>query len=283
MKKILSFLIVILYSPLLFSQNAAYIFGTVTDSVDNKPLANCSVFINGSSKGTMTDSKGGFILKDISPGKYELVISYVGYVTNVVSFEMKAIPIEIIARMALSPKEMTAVTIEPQIKDGWSQWGKLFIENFIGTNENAKYCSIKNEDAIHFWYSKKKRVLTVRADGPLQIENEALGYIIHYKLEDFTYDFSLRMVVYLGYPFFEEMQTDKKNVIKQWNLNRNRAYKESLLHFLRALYADRFTSEGYSLAMRQKFLNYERQRVNNNGKSTHLHALERLTTLLATA
>jgi hypothetical protein len=49
--------------------------GVVRDSIGNKPLAGVSVFLNSTSKGTVTHADGSFLLKGFPKGKYELVVS----------------------------------------------------------------------------------------------------------------------------------------------------------------------------------------------------------------
>src|ERR1700755_124336 len=56
--------------------------GTVTDSATRQPLAGVSVFLNSTSIGTTTQADGTFVLK-IPLGKYQLVISAIGYETRI--------------------------------------------------------------------------------------------------------------------------------------------------------------------------------------------------------
>ncbi len=86
----------------------------------------------------------------------------------------------------MKPKmeELQTVVVEPYEKDGWETWGKFFIENFIGTSQNARSCTIKNYKTLRFRHSKKRNQLTVTADDPLIIENKALGYSIQYQWKD---------------------------------------------------------------------------------------------------
>ena len=60
----------------IFAQTGANILsGTVTDPAGGKLLTGVSVFLNNTSRGTATDAAGSFILKDIPPGKYQLLFS----------------------------------------------------------------------------------------------------------------------------------------------------------------------------------------------------------------
>lgn len=57
------------------------ISGYVTD-VTGEPLIGASVYLQKAKKGTLTDAKGYFTIKDIAPDTYNLVASYVGYISQ---------------------------------------------------------------------------------------------------------------------------------------------------------------------------------------------------------
>src|SRR3978361_572001 len=57
------------------------ITGKVISQADTKPMANCSVFLSNATIGDKTADNGTFILKNVKPGKYDLVVSTVGYDT----------------------------------------------------------------------------------------------------------------------------------------------------------------------------------------------------------
>jgi len=64
----------------LFAQTGT-ISGIVTDSLTGNGLPGVNILIQGTSRGTATDLNGFFVLK-VSPGVYNLVISYIGYETK---------------------------------------------------------------------------------------------------------------------------------------------------------------------------------------------------------
>jgi len=64
----------------LFAQTGT-ISGIVTDSLTGNGLPGANILIQGTSRGTATDLNGFFVLK-VSPGVYNLVISYIGYETK---------------------------------------------------------------------------------------------------------------------------------------------------------------------------------------------------------
>src|SRR6185312_10010828 len=149
--------------------------GTVVDSAGGTPLAGVSVFLNNTSRGTATGAKGDFRL-DIPRGTYQLVFSAIGYTTRVIDVNGAHLPPPL--HLLLRPKatELAAVTVEPYDKHGWAKWGKYFLDNFIGTTDNAADCKLKNHDVLRFYYSRRSNRLSVTAIEPLQIDNNALGY-----------------------------------------------------------------------------------------------------------
>ena len=74
-------LLIILISILpivAFSQNGI-IKGKVTDEVTGESLVGANVLIQGTYTGTITNFDGEFELKDVAPGSYNIVVSYISY------------------------------------------------------------------------------------------------------------------------------------------------------------------------------------------------------------
>jgi len=249
MKKLISSLAAVILSVTAFSQSTYYISGKVIDAVTKIPLQAASVFAQTTTQGAATDAEGNFKLGLLNGG-YDLVITYTGYQT-----ETKRITTadagnkNIIIELKQKEKAMEDVVVKStgEVKDGWDKYGDFFIENFIGKTENSKSCTIKNRDAVHFYFSKKRNRLKVLATEPLEIINEALGYTIKYTVDSFTYEYNTQVNLYTGYPLFEEMQsldTAKQNL---WTANRLKAYKGSVLHFMRSLYNKQLKEEGFEI------------------------------------
>jgi len=60
----------------------ASIRGYVRDAATGETLLQANVVINGTTRGTATNNAGYYILRDLSPGTYTIVVSYVGYQTR---------------------------------------------------------------------------------------------------------------------------------------------------------------------------------------------------------
>ena len=77
--KISTYLIIFLVSiSAKYGQNST-IQGIVSDSLNGNVLIGANVFIVGTSQGAATDDEGAFIIKNITPGKYNIKVSYIGY------------------------------------------------------------------------------------------------------------------------------------------------------------------------------------------------------------
>src|SRR5690606_19390011 len=87
---------------------------------------------------------------------------------------------------------------------------KVFKDTFIGTSENAKDCKLINPEVLQLDYDAENRILKVKADEFIVVENKALGYRIKYLLKYYEKDEENNVVVFYGYPYFEEMEENVK-------------------------------------------------------------------------
>lgn len=220
------------------------IHGRVTAADGGKPLAGVSVFISNTSRGTVTDEKGLFVLDNVPEGRYVLVISSVGYQTDLETIDSRypRPGFDVILRTKVA--ELGEVTVRAFDKDGYKRWGELFRENFIGTSDFARDSKILNPEVIKIHFAPKSRVLTAYSDGPIMVENLALGYEVQVTLDDFRYVLATGETRFAFFPLFHEM-TGSPSKMARWARNRSRAYYGSALHFFRALYQDRVREEGF--------------------------------------
>lgn len=248
-----------------FSQKT--IKGRVVDDKTKAPIAGSSVFISNTSRGTVSDKDGHFELNDVPTGKYDLVISSIGYETNVFSFSTDELPLQLRIELQVRVRELDNVTVEPSIEEGWDKWGKSFTDNFIGRIPNATKCKIKNYKAIRFRYYRKSNRLIAYSDEPLILENKALGYKITYQLEDFEINFKENTSLFAGYPLFEEMDDTPKSKIVR---NRDEAYYGSMSQFMRCVYNNNLIQNGFEVRRMFRRPNLEKQRVKTVYRPTHI-------------
>ena len=245
--KSLFFLVFNLSMYPLFAQTDFFVAnGKVVDASSKQVLSGASVFCQNTTLGTLTNAEGIFSLK-LPKGGYDLVISYTGYETQNVhinSSNATGLPVELKA----ADKTLSEVVISgsTEVADGLARYGKFFTENFIGTTLNADLCTIKNPEALQFFYSKKRNRLKVKAKEDLVIVNNALGYTIKYQLDSFSHDYGTDVSTYSGYPFFQEMDGTAEQR-QLWKNARQTAYNGSRLHFMRSWYDSTLEEEGFSL------------------------------------
>lgn len=88
MLKIYTFLLFILSASAVLAQNGR-ITGQILSS-DGQPAEQVSVGIKGSSKGSVSDAMGKFVIERVKPGTYSLLVSFVGLETQEKSVEVIA-------------------------------------------------------------------------------------------------------------------------------------------------------------------------------------------------
>jgi hypothetical protein len=199
--------------------------------------------------GTATDADGNFKLV-LPYGGYDLVITFTGYQTEVkriTAADVDSKNVQVVLKQKEKAMEDVVVKSSNEVKNGWEKYGDFFIENFIGTTNNSKQCSIKNKDDIKFYFSKKRNRLKVLATQPIEIVNEALGYNIKYTLDSFTYEYNTQVCLYTGYPLFEEKEAANEEQKNKWNANRLLAYNGSMLHFMRSLFNKQLKEDGFEI------------------------------------
>jgi len=235
--------------------------GKVVGSDNNLPIASANVYFNNSSKGTITNENGYFKIANFAPGRYELVVSCIGFLPKIINISTSNLTNDLVVQLSPKIEELAEVIVAPFDKDGWAKWGKLFLEFFIGTSEYANDCKLINTDAIKFRYDKKKNKLEAFSLDRLVIENNSLGYFLKYDLVRFEYDFSSYIFIYQGYPFFEEMESTKKGLNKKWLTNRVNAYNGSLMHFMRSLFKNSLVENNFEVKKTINTYNLEKRRV----------------------
>ncbi len=235
--------------------------GRVVNATTGAGIPGSSIFISNTSKGTVSDGSGFFQLDNVPAGKHELVISSVGYTTVTYSFNDAQLPLQLKVELTVKVKELQNVVVEQSVEEGWEKWGKIFMDNFVGTTAEAAQCRIRNEQKIRFRYYKKSNRVAAYCDEPIILENKALGYTVSYQLENFEVNFKDRSTFFLGYSLFEPISTSNKNKQQKWIDKRQDIYTGSVMHFMRSLYANRLAEEGFEVRHMTRVPNEEKQRV----------------------
>lgn len=221
------------------------ITGQVINATDTKPVSAASVFLSNTTNGNETAENGRFTLYNIKPGKYDLVVSIIGfeaYTQSIIvgSSDISLPPIALFSN-AIALKE---VKIKPD--NSWKRLYRQFIADFLGTSSYASDCVVKDPYILDLSYDADKRQLTAKTYTFLVIENNALGYRIKYLLNSFVKDYNQQAIAYQGYTLFEELKGTPADQLK-WDKNRLDCYNGSTMHFLRSILADQMTAENFEV------------------------------------
>uniref|UniRef100_UPI0025FC2611 carboxypeptidase-like regulatory domain-containing protein n=1 Tax=uncultured Mucilaginibacter sp. TaxID=797541 RepID=UPI0025FC2611 len=219
------------------------ISGRVVDSIDKKPIVNASVFLSNSTIGVTTGDDGTFKLNVSNPGKYQVIVTVIGYATYQGMLFMDNQNINV-HDIELVPKVIKLSEVKVQVDPNWERNYRWFKEEFLGRSGFADKCKIINPEVLELSYDDKTKMLKGSSTDILEIENSALGYKLKYGLSDFTDDRVINKVTYKGQVLFEPIAGDKSQRAK-WKKNRLKAYNGSIMHFLRSVLYNQLNEEGF--------------------------------------
>jgi len=215
--------------------------GTIVENGTNLPLAGAHIYIINSLQGTVSDGDGKFLLTP--PNTYgELLISYVGYQSQKVEFtpESKNLRISLTALT----NQLEEVSVNSTEDKKWKRLYKKFEKSFLGTTENAGYCTITNPWVVDVSKGESGEIIA-KSVKPIHIINNALGYKLTFHLTDFT--LKVDRLHYQGFVYFDELNPTTSTEGEQWNRNRKKTFLGSKKHFLLALDRQKLESEGFEV------------------------------------
>ena len=90
LKKAIITVLFVMISAAIFAQTGK-ISGKVSDKKTGETLIGVTVKIKGTTKGTSTDVEGRYVIGTLTPGKYIIEASYIGYSTkNITEIDVKS-------------------------------------------------------------------------------------------------------------------------------------------------------------------------------------------------
>lgn len=248
MSRIVLFIALALLGPGLFASDVvssksqsepSTIYGTVVDMDTHEPLPSATVYINGTTKGTITDLDGTFELKDVSLPA-DVVVSFVGY--QIQSVYLDRSPDNLLVELKTNDK-LPEVVIED--KNERENIMRYFRRLLLGDDYWAANATIKNEDVLMF--KTEGSILHAWANEPLIIDLPLLGYELHLNMVRFEaerkdYKNKCNMIGYFFYmPNMPDKRIKESKIIK----NRQAAYYNSSQHFLKSLFDNKLEENGY--------------------------------------
>ena len=239
----------LLFPTLCFSQTLT---GIILDASTNKPLETVAVYFDNTTIGATTDEEGRFSISYSDAIQSPLVISYLGYEKVIIEDYRTKSDITI----KLKPTDVSLDEVLLDFDDGLTrrQKLKLFRKEFLGSSKYGKSCKILNEKDIFLRYDKRRKTLFASADVPIIIKNKALQYEVSFDMIDFEaiyryvnlkeLDFALDRVAYSGTSYYKNLDKSDKRKTKR---SREKVYKGSVQHFMRALFHKNLKEEGYEI------------------------------------
>ena len=245
------------------------ISGTVTEAGTNKPIPYATIYINGTTNGTITNVNGEFILEDVVP-PCEIVFSHISYSTE--AFELQEVS-DTVFHIQLKPRDVELGAVEVTDKNRREENLRHFREQFLGTDDWGKNAYFENDSVLLFRHRKiaegDSSFLSLQDDSPvdtglywfvvetkepLVVNQPLLGYKIHINLVKYnelrrTNSDKYRIQI-LGYFFFQPLEGSLKRKTNRFQKNRAKAYYNSANHFCRSLYNNRLKENGYKVYYR---------------------------------
>lgn len=247
LKKI-STLLLLLSTFLSFSQQPfKEISGIVVDEKKH-PIEFANVFVNNTSIGTTTNSKGEFSLTiPNNIPSVELIVSFVGfekYKGNIslsneekkkMNFVLKTILIQEVRVMAKRDKNY---------KRNW----EIFKKIILGQSDFTKDCEILNADNLRFEEDSDGSLL-ITAPEPFYILNKALSYKIRVEMPFFKHN--EKKWTGIIDEFFEKITPTDSLQENLWKKNRIIAFKDSFRNFLVSIANDKILENNFSAFQRK--------------------------------
>lgn len=220
-----------------------YIKGRVTDVESQLPLKGASVYINNSTKGTVTDDQGNFELGPFEQGRYEVVASYVGYDPLLYTAEVKASGLRI--SFKLGKKETIMREVLVLSSETRKRYLDIFKKYVLGVSVAAERCQVQNIEEIQFASGENKDAIIAYTEKELVIDNPELGYTLHFDLLEFNYNKATTGSYFFGYTRFVDWGNNEQTK-KKWLRKRRQTYEGSTVHFFRSLVKKQLAKEGFT-------------------------------------
>jgi hypothetical protein len=208
--------------------------GVIIDEQTRKPIPFATVFFASTTFGTSAAEDGKYEIKNIPTGKYDVIISCVGYENFSYAIEFTGADLTYTFVLRPITVQLTEVVVDGAVN---KKYYNTFLKFFLGSTPHSSDCIIENPEHLYFNYDVDKDILTAEATAPLVVINLGLGYRLTYILDEFMFDGKKQMFRVFGIPRFEDLPAKNDRQLKQWKRARDAAYYGSVNHFMRSLLA----------------------------------------------
>ena len=247
----------VLFLFFTFHIHSQEVQGIVFDAKTKDHIFGVSVYYDGSSVGTITDEEGSFRIRLPYQNNAILVISHLGYVTKKISNFPDGTMLKIPLEEDIESLDEVVLTSDPFSR---KEKMEIFKLEFLGDTRGGRASKIVNEEDIHLYFNSEDNTLLAYSDKPVVIQNEYLGYRIHFTVEEFKIFFkskSLRQVDNIYHTLFDGTTRfyDTSNGDLKIEKRRKKIYAGSPRHFMRACWHGDVENQNFKL--KRKYKNVE--------------------------
>jgi len=247
--------ILLLFICIAFTTQAQTIKGIVLDAKTKVPIETATIYFDNTTYGAIINVKGEFSIDYNDAIQSPLIISFLGYQKQIITDYRRKTFITIELKESIESLGQVVLNAD----DGLTRKQKLkfFRKEFLGSSKFGKSCTILNENDVVLRFNRKRKQLTAYAKNPLKIENKGLQYLVSCDLNSFELNFSyiskkgnnfsIKSVGFLGSMFYRDLPVFNKTKAKK---HRDKAYKGSIMQFMRALYAETLEKNGFQIFKR---------------------------------
>lgn len=252
MKKLIGYF---LLCPLhLFCQTLT---GTITDSKTNEPVEFATVYLNGTTIGTISDKNGFFSIDKIT-FPCQVVVSHISYIPKIFPINENS---NLTRDIILNPRVIELGQVSVKEQNLRKENIKQFYKEFFGTDVWGRNAKLENENDLIFKieyfgdnapneeFIGKQKSFIVESDAPLKIDLPLLGYDLQFDLVEFSVIYNSELRKYeihiLGYYFFKPYERNSRIKANKYKRNRLDVYYNSAQHFCRSLYDKKLSENGY--------------------------------------
>lgn len=232
------------------------ISGIVYDIETKQPIVGASVYLDGSSFGTITNEKGAFSLQTKLESTAALIITHIGLSSVKIDYFDLGENLKIEMREETFEIPEVIVTSDPFTR---KQKLELFRKEFLGDSKESKRCFILNEDTLELYFNSEENTLSAYAREPLIVENQYLGYRIHFDLREFQVSFRSKSLVrldniirtiYVGHTLFKDLTINDKKIL----VRRENVFEGSIQHLMRTIWNQDWAASNFNVRLKNKLM-----------------------------
>jgi len=219
--------------------------GRVTNNRTGLPVPTVTVYINGTSMGTITDAEGYFRIDHaILPS--ELIFSHVSFapvrITLSDTAHLRYLEVGLTERIF---EIHEATVLHRSLRKEYLERFKLW---FLGIDYQETGAEILNDSVIYF-ETRENDQFSARAFAPIEIRLPATGYHLRVDLVHFNLNYREELGGYhcsiLGYYYFTPIEGSTGKEERRRARARAEAYYNSRMHFCKSLYHNQLLQNGY--------------------------------------